>query len=1122
MNKGFLFKLFYLFIAFTVVNFAQAPVIVIEPQNRGVIEGQTASFFVQATGDSLSYQWYKNDTLITGANDSIYTTPATVLSDNLSKYKCVVTNSYGSDTSNAATLFVTASGSRVTEGLILLYNFNEAGGDTVLDNSGYGTPLGMKIFNTSAVSWTPKGLATNDKAFIRSNNATKVIDASTATNEVTVEAWVVPALSSQAPLSRIVTLGQGYNTQNYAIMQSGDSYVVRMRSTEPLPSDIGEGIATAPGTVTTQLTHLLFTRRSDGISYFYINGNIAFVDTGGGDFSNWFSANRFQIANDFGDGPWLGTYYLVSVYERSLDQPEVLANYNYGVDNDKKPAIIFQPQDLGLIVGQPATFTVKYVGDPSTIVWRKNGVDIVGANSDSYTIPAVSISDNFDEYSCVITNAFGSDTSRSAKLNVTALDSRVSNGQLALYTFQENGGTVINDVSGYDPFNLDILTPGAVTWKPYGLFVNSPANIRSAVPATKIIDSVKSKGEFTFETWVKPENLTQTPATIATLSSLGGPSFVNFVMNQDVNRLQTWFRTTTAPSSGLFLQTPPSTLGDSLLHIVYTFNNKEISKIYINGNLVTDSYMFGKLSNWNSGFYLRLADQFAVLSSFKGFYNLVSFYKRALSPSEINHNFTLGPINVDVKNPSNLTAQVTQIGKVNLAWDDSSNNEDGFILERKYGSFDFTVIDSLLPNTTTYVDSTVLDTTNYTYRVKAYNLLKQSGYSNTASVTTPLSTLAAPSSFTAALSQTFLNHVELSWQDNSPNEDGFIIERRVEGTKGAFTPIDSVGANVTAYVDSLVADTTTYTYRVQAYNQFLLSAYSDTASVTTLLSTLAAPTFLSAQLFGLDSQYVQLNWVDNSSNELGFIIERKDGNISSPNPFAVIDSVGMNMTVYVDTTVIFDSIYTYRVYAYNQFLVSAYSNLTDIRVPVELISFTAQVINGQVTLKWETATETNNSGFTVQRSKDNIKFTDLAFIKGKGTTTTQSSYHYIDKSILTGKYYYRLKQVDYSGAFTFSNTLEVDLGLPKEFSLYQNFPNPFNPSTTIRFALPVNSIVNLKLYNALGQEVVTILNTELEAGIHQTVFDASQLSSGVYFYMLKVQGENGSNFTSTKRMVLIK
>jgi hypothetical protein len=94
--------------------------------------------------------------------------------------------------------------------------------------------------------------------------------------------------------------------------------------------------------------------------------------------------------------------------------------------------------------------------------------------------------------------------------------------------------------------------------------------------------------------------------------------------------------------------------------------------------------------------------------------------------------------------------------------------------------------------------------------------------------------------------------------------------------------------------------------------------------------------------------------------------------------------------------------------------------------------------------------------------------------------------------------------------------------LPDYFEVFQNYPNPFNPSTIIKFALPINSKVNLILYNSLGQEVATLLNTDLDAGIHETVYNASDLSSGVYFYMLKVQGANGSNFTSTKRMVLMK
>ena len=108
------------------------------------------------------------------------------------------------------------------------------------------------------------------------------------------------------------------------------------------------------------------------------------------------------------------------------------------------------------------------------------------------------------------------------------------------------------------------------------------------------------------------------------------------------------------------------------------------------------------------------------------------------------------------------------------------------------------------------------------------------------------------------------------------------------------------------------------------------------------------------------------------------------------------------------------------------------------------------------------------------------------------------------------------------GSANYSKSVEIDLGLPKNYSLEQNYPNPFNPSTTIRFALPMNAKVNIKLYNALGQEVANILNTELDSGIHETVFNASNLSSGVYFYTLKVQGVDGSNFTSTKRLVLMK
>jgi hypothetical protein len=90
--------------------------------------------------------------------------------------------------------------------------------------------------------------------------------------------------------------------------------------------------------------------------------------------------------------------------------------------------------------------------------------------------------------------------------------------------------------------------------------------------------------------------------------------------------------------------------------------------------------------------------------------------------------------------------------------------------------------------------------------------------------------------------------------------------------------------------------------------------------------------------------------------------------------------------------------------------------------------------------------------------------------------------------------------------------------IPAKFSLEQNYPNPFNPSTKIRYNLLQNSFVNLKVYNAIGTEVASLVNSVMPAGTHEVVFDALGLNSGVYFYTLKT----GDNFIQTKKMILMK
>jgi glucose/arabinose dehydrogenase len=189
-------------------------------------------------------------------------------------------------------------------------------------------------------------------------------------------------------------------------------------------------------------------------------------------------------------------------------------------------------------------------------------------------------------------------------------------------------------------------------------------------------------------------------------------------------------------------------------------------------------------------------------------------------------------------------------------------------------------------------------------------------------------------------------------------------------------------------------------------------------------------------------------------------------------------------------------------------------------IPVELGTFNATVIEGKkVRLDWFTVTETNNAGFSIERSKDGVNFREIYFVGGNGTTTNRNTYSFLDEDVDYGTYYYRLKQVDHDGSFNYLNVVTVDLGLPKSFELRQNFPNPFNPSTKISFTVPdgINNKVTLKVFDLLGNEVTTLINENKSAGVYEVEFDASKLKSGVYIYQL-----SAGNSSSARKMIYIK
>lgn|GEM_PF-911651 len=192
-------------------------------------------------------------------------------------------------------------------------------------------------------------------------------------------------------------------------------------------------------------------------------------------------------------------------------------------------------------------------------------------------------------------------------------------------------------------------------------------------------------------------------------------------------------------------------------------------------------------------------------------------------------------------------------------------------------------------------------------------------------------------------------------------------------------------------------------------------------------------------------------------------------------------------------------------------------------IPVELVSFSATSNGNNVSLNWSTATETNNSGFEVERrshielSRSMTEWGNIGFINGNGTTTETQSYSFADNDLSSGKYLYRLKQIDFDGTIEYSNEIEVNVSVPEKFELSQNYPNPFNPSTKIKYQIAASSPVSIKIYDVLGNEVVTLVNEIQPSGNHEVTFDASSLSSGIYFYKLQA-----GSFVEMRKMTLLK
>ncbi len=139
--------------------------------------------------------------------------------------------------------------------------------------------------------------------------------------------------------------------------------------------------------------------------------------------------------------------------------------------------------------------------------------------------------------------------------------------------------------------------------------------------------------------------------------------------------------------------------------------------------------------------------------------------------------------------------------------------------------------------------------------------------------------------------------------------------------------------------------------------------------------------------------------------------------------------------------------------------------------------------------------------------------------QGAGTSTSPREYTYVDAKLEPGRYAYRIKQIDNDGSFAYYSAAEIEIGSAvKAFSLEPNYPNPFNPETTIEFVVPEDGRAELKVFSVLGQEVAVLFDAEAEAGrIQQVRFDASCLSAGMYYARLEFRNQQ-----IVRKLVLVK
>jgi hypothetical protein len=476
--------------------------------------------------------------------------------------------------------------------------------------------------------------------------------------------------------------------------------------------------------------------------------------------------------------------------------------------------------------------------------------------------------------------------------------------------------------------------------------------------------------------------------------------------------------------------------------------------------------------------------------------------------------------------PSALTLSVQSSSQINLAWTDNASNETGFSIERAPdvagGAGTYAPIATAGANITSYFDTGLTASTSYWYRVRAVNAGGNSTYSNAISAATqaapPPPPPVAPSGLTLTASSS--TQINLAWTDNSADETGFSIERAPDngGTSGTYAVVTTVAANVTSYQNTGLTAGTTYWYRVRAFSANGNSTYTTAASVATLAPPPPLPAAPSALTLGAASPtQINVSWTDNSSDETSFTIERAPDVAGGAGTFAVVGTVGANVTVYSNTGLTPATIYWYRVQASNANGKSAYSAAVSATTPqapppAPTALVPTIVSSAQINLSW-TDNANNETGFSIERAPDNGG-TPGTFAQIGTVAANVTSYNNTGLTANT-TYWYRVQAVNGVGSSAYTNAISAATpplpvpNAPSGLALSAVSPTQINLSWTDNSADETSFSIERAPDNAGSPGTYAPIAT---VGANVTTYSNTGLTGNTkYWYRVQASNANGNS-----------